>query len=133
MQNRYLLDTCILIDLIRKDANVAKRIIKIGFDNCAISIITYYELFFGAYKAPDKYRDNEILKVRKIVSQFDVIQLPINEDFANYKVGLVSKGEYIGDFDTMIAMTAISNGMVLVTENIKHFNRIDKLKIESWK
>jgi len=133
MQGKYLLDSCIFVELMHNNSNVAKRIIDVGANNCYMSIITYYELFYGAYNAPDKYRDNEIAKVRMIVKQFKVSHLPTTEDFAKTKVNLIKTGEYIGDADTMIALTAIANKMIMVTNNIKHFQRIKDLKIESWR
>ncbi len=133
MRNNYLLDSCVLIELMHGNSNVIKKILEVGIDNCRMSIITYYELFYGAYNAPEKYRDNEIAKVRKVTKQFHIIQLPTSEDFAQYKVSLIKQGNYMGDSDLMIALSAISNKMIMVTNNTRHFNRIKNLITESWK
>ncbi len=38
----------------------------------------------------------------------------------------------ISDFDLLIGCTAIENQLIMVTENIKEFNRINGIKIENW-
>ncbi len=132
MGNKYLLDTCIFIELSQQNAKVIEKIRGIGICNCYMSIITYYELIYGAYNAPEKYREKEILKVRKIVEEFKVIKLPISEDYAKNKIHLLKKGNFFGDFDLMIALTALVEGLIMVTNNTKHFSRIEDLEIESW-
>ncbi|MCX6582217.1 MAG: hypothetical protein NT166_18760 [Candidatus Aminicenantes bacterium] len=42
------------------------------------------------------------------------------------------KGHLIDDFDLLIGCSAIANGLILVTRNEKHFNRLSSLKIENW-
>lgn len=48
------------------------------------------------------------------------------------KAKLRTEGKMLDDFDILIAATAIVNDCVLVTNNIKHFERIDGLTIENW-
>lgn len=45
---------------------------------------------------------------------------------------LESKGIKIGDMDTFIAATALEEDLILVTGNIKHFDRVPGLKVENW-
>ena len=45
---------------------------------------------------------------------------------------LRERGKLIDEFDMVIAGQAIDNGLTVITENVKHFNRIDGLKIENW-
>jgi tRNA(fMet)-specific endonuclease VapC len=45
---------------------------------------------------------------------------------------LYSIGQPIGIEDTMIASTALCNGLTLVSANIKHLSRIPDLKMENW-
>ncbi|MEA2043264.1 MAG: hypothetical protein U9N85_12045 [Bacteroidota bacterium] len=42
------------------------------------------------------------------------------------------KGQLIDDFDLLIGSSAIANEMILVTRNVKHFNRISDINIENW-
>jgi predicted nucleic acid-binding protein len=49
------------------------------------------------------------------------------------KSSLEQSGSPLDDMDLMIAATALLDNLVLVTNNLKHFQRIDGLKIENWK
>jgi tRNA(fMet)-specific endonuclease VapC len=51
--------------------------------------------------------------------------------FGLTKTMLKKKGKIIGDFDTLIASIAMTNNLILVTRNKKHYENIDGLKIES--
>lgn len=53
-------------------------------------------------------------------------------NFAELKADLKLKGTPIDDFDLLIGATAITNNLTLVTDNTKHFSRIEKLKQENW-
>lgn len=46
---------------------------------------------------------------------------------------LESEGKRIDDFDILIGSTAVKNNLVMVTDNIKHLERIPNIKIENWK
>ena len=130
--NRYLLDTCTLINLLSRKGSVGDRIVDVGSKNCCMSVISLYELYYGAYNAPEKYRTTELQKISFLLSRFDVIPLPHTSDFAQIKKSLETIGEPIGDADVMIASTAIVNGMTMVTNNVKHFARIEGIRIEIW-
>lgn len=56
----------------------------------------------------------------------------IGKIFGNIKADLKNKGQLINDSDLFIAATAISNNMILVTNNERHFKRIITLKVENW-
>ena len=55
--------------------------------------------------------------------------LPI---FGDIRAELEEKGRRIDDFDILIGATAIKNNVVLVTDNIKHLERLPNIKIENW-
>ena len=54
------------------------------------------------------------------------------KDYAEIKHLLKEYGSMIDEFDIVIAGQAISEGLTVVTDNVKHFNRISGLKIENW-
>lgn len=96
-----------------------------------MSIITLYELTFGAYYS--KQEDQEVPKVRQFVEHFPIVSLLDSvEEYAIIKTQLRSSGILIDEFDLLIAATALSGDYVLVTDNVKHFQRITDLKIENW-
>ncbi|WP_455669379.1 PIN domain-containing protein [Phocaeicola sp.] len=130
-KNKYLLDTNICIALLRGDKIVARKIIEAGEGNCCISVITLYELMFGAYNS--KHEEQEILKVRELMKNFPVISLLHSaEEYAFRKTQLRASGNMIDEFDLLIAATALNSNYILVTDNMKHFLRISDLKIENW-
>ena len=51
--------------------------------------------------------------------------------FAELKSTLRSQ-DFIDDFDLLIGASAVANDLILVTENVKHLERIPHLKIENW-
>lgn len=62
--------------------------------------------------------------------------LPLDHDavntFGKTKVALGKKGQTLDDFDVLIASITLSHGGVLVTNNQRHFERIEGLQLENW-
>ena len=129
----YLLDTNTLIEIARRNMRVMKHLEKVGLERCCISVISLYELYFGAYNAPEPYVAQELASVNMMRQQFGVLPLPMNGDeYGSIKAKLLKNGEMIDEFDILIAATAIKEKMIVVTDNIKHFSRIQGIKIENW-
>lgn len=128
----YLLDTDTIIYWIKGNKNISNKITSIGFNNISSSITSKTELYYGAYKSNKKEKNLEIITklTRKI--QFLDFNDSCQQHFGKLKVELEKKGMIIDDFDLMIAATAISYDLVLITNNIRHFSRIDNLVIENW-
>ncbi len=128
---KYLLDTNICIHFFRGKFNLFDKIKKIGLENCAISEITLAELAFGA---ENSLNPNKNFQLIEIFSE-QVAILPILDAISLYgkeKVRLRKKGQMISDFDLLIGTTAAANRLIMVTENVKEFNRIEDIKIENW-
>ncbi len=128
---KYLLDTNICIHFFRGRFNLLQKFDEVGFDNCAISEITLAELVFGAEKSQNSKNNHKIIK--DFIDQVAV--LPIYSAIFKYgkeKARLSSKGIIISDFDLLIGATAIENDLIMVTENVGEFNRIEGIKIENW-
>lgn len=131
MVGKFLLDTCVCIAMFRNQHGVRERIKQIGTEYCFISEITLAELYFGLAKGNDKQRLlNDIIQVSRI---FTV--LPIRPCFQRYgelRFSLEHAGNRIDNFDLLIGTTALTYGLVLATGNVKHFQRIESLKIDNW-
>ena len=56
----------------------------------------------------------------------------VSETYGQLKARLVSQGSVIEDFDVAIAAHALVEGAVLATENVRHFERVPGLQVESW-
>jgi tRNA(fMet)-specific endonuclease VapC len=129
----FLLDTNICIYLIKnRPQKVLERFRQYTPKEIAISSITVFELEYGIQKS--RYPEQS----RKALSKF---LLPLNivmfdedaaSESANIRAELEKKGTPIGPFDLLIAGIARSMDMTLITNNIKEFNRVKKLKLENW-
>lgn len=128
---KYLLDTNICIHLFRGKFNLMEKFQKINLNDCAISEITLAELIFGAENSPNPKKNHKIIDAFseqvKILPIFNSIQI-----YAKEKVRLRKKGIMISDFDLLIGSTAISNGLIMITENVKEFERMFDIEIENW-
>jgi tRNA(fMet)-specific endonuclease VapC len=137
MKNKlYLLDTNILIDFLDGEPSVIEHVLQAGVDRCYMSAVSLHELYYGAYLARERkeeYFEKEIKKIHKLLEHFDVLYLSENgEHYGNIKYALKKNGEMIDEFDILIAGQAMSEDLIVVTDNLKHFNRIKDLKIENW-
>lgn len=128
---KYLLDTNICIHFFRGQFNLIEKIQEIDLQNCAISEITLAELAYGAENSSDPKKNLKLIdkfaEQVKILPIFNAINI-----YAKEKVRLSKKGKMISDFDILIASTSIANGLIMVTENIKDFERISGIEIENW-
>lgn len=89
--DKYLLDTNICIALLRGNRDIACRLINIGEGHCHLSVITLYELMFGAYYS--KREEQEVPKVKRFIDRFPIIPLrDAAETYALLKVCLRSSG-----------------------------------------
>lgn len=128
---RYLLDTNICVFYLKGKYDLLTKIEKIGRQHCFISEITVAELLYGASCSNDKER--VLSEVNRFINQFEV--LPIYESlstFADAKAQLRKEGILIDNFDLLIGVTAIHHKLIMVTENVKHLNRLPQIKIENW-
>ena len=127
----YLLDTNICIHFFRGEFNLLTKFEEIGIDNCAISEITLAELVFGAEKSQNPKKNHKLIE--DFIEQIAVI--PIYSAIYKYgkeKARLCSLGIKVSDFDLLIGSTAVENELVMVTENVNEFERIDGIKIQNW-
>ncbi|MFA4957941.1 MAG: PIN domain-containing protein [Candidatus Methanoperedens sp.] len=128
----YLLDTNICVYWLKGYENNELKAIEMGLDSLSISFMTLSELYYGAYKSK-KINKNinsiEILKKKLLIIESNET---ICELFGKIKVSLRDNGNIIDDADIFIAACAISENVTLVTNNEKHFDRIEGLKIENW-
>ncbi|MCB9034410.1 MAG: type II toxin-antitoxin system VapC family toxin [Chitinophagales bacterium] len=128
---KYLLDSNICIHFFRGKYGIIDKLNEVTLSNCAISEITLAELVFGAEKSTNSQKNLKLIE--KFISQLTI--LPIFDAIPTYgkeKVRLQNLGKMISDFDLLIACTAIEHDLIMVTENIKEFERIKQIKIENW-
>ncbi len=129
---KYILDTDTLIYFLKGNENIVECVTKYLPENIATTIINHSELFFGAFSSAKKHAN--IGKIGDFLHNMTI--LPYCEAssliFSEQKSLLRKQGKTLADLDLMIASIAIKHGGILVTNNVRHFDRIKKLKIENW-
>lgn len=130
MMERYLLDTNVIVEMLRGNRKIIGQIEKHGIQNCFISEITIAELYYGAIKSENsKHLDD----IEIIESLFQIVPLyPSFLDYAKIRHHLTSIGLGIDTFDMLIGASALQGNYVLITHNKKHFSRIPKLQLADW-
>jgi tRNA(fMet)-specific endonuclease VapC len=129
---KYLLDTNICVYLLKGNDRIEQQILYAGIDTIAISFVTVSELYYGAYKSQRVSVNLDL--IHKLIDQLDVVESneSISEAFGDLKASLESAGNCIDDADLFIAACAKVHGLTLVTNNTKHFKRIQGLKLDNW-
>lgn len=128
----YLLDTNIVSDMIRHPEGVtAQRIRALGELQVRTSIIVAGELKFGVEKAQSSVLAR---KVDEALERMIVLPLepPVDDVYAKIRSQLERNGTPIGSNDLLIAAQALAMDLVLVTDNVREFSRIEGLEVENW-
>ena len=127
---RIALDTDILIDILRKNDLIIKRINEIEKESVifATTIINSFELYYGAYKSKKK---KNVELVRELLGRLNILNWePSNSEIIGKNFYELEKiGKKIDYRDLFIGMIVLKNDYTLLTRNIKHFERIPNLKI----
>ena len=128
----YLIDTDIIIYSLKNHAQVVENFRRFANAQKSISVITYGELAYGARKS--QHTEKNLAKVFRIGELFPVLPVSrtIIDTFASLKASLEKTGRGIDDMDLLIAATAITHNLVLVTNNSRHFARVSGLETVNW-
>ena len=133
MPPRYLLDTNICIYIQRqKPGEVLARFQKLKPGDAAISVITWGELLYGAEKSRQRKKVLQLLEEFKTL--IPVLPMPENtgKTYGAIRASLESKGRPIGNNDLWIAAHAKAEGLTIVTNNEREFQRVPGLKVQNW-
>ncbi len=129
---KYLLDTNIVIYTMRNRPQQVKHRFQKHDGQMAISAVTLGELVFGAEHSQQVERN--LADIESMAARLEV--LPFDNkaayQFGQIRSALYRMGHPIGPYDMMIAGHARSEGLILVTNNIKEFERVQGLLIEDW-
>ena len=131
---RYLLDTCVVSDFVKGDADTSQRLKSISPEDIAVSAITSMELKYGLANNPQR-----AVKIQPLIDSFlsSVTILTFGEEEAKQTAQirnfLKQAGTPIGAYDVLIGATAITHNLILVTANVREFERIPNLQIQNWR
>ncbi len=129
---KYMLDTNIVIYTMKNRPEEVRQLFKRHQGRMCISSVTLGELVFGAERSRQVERnlaDIEMMTARLETLPFDT---GAAFHFGQIRARLYGLGRPIGPYDMMIAGHARSSGLILVTNNLDEFNRVEGLRIEDW-
>jgi tRNA(fMet)-specific endonuclease VapC len=127
----FMLDTDISSYIIkRRPATLVEKFEKHA-ESLNVSVITAAELRFGAEKAGRPKLAELVEAYLERVAILDWTN-EVTNHYARIRTELERAGKPIGNMDLLIASQAVSQGMTLVTNNIKHFSSVPGLKVEVW-
>lgn len=129
---KYMLDTNIVIYVIKRRPEELLSTFNAHFGHMCISSITLSELIHGVEKSslPERNRRN----VEDFVTRLDILNYDDSAaaHYGDIRADLERKGTIIGINDLHIAGHARSQGLILVTNNTKEFERVEGLRIADW-
>ena len=129
----YFLDSCICIEFLRGRLQAGYELMRAGRpEDYQLPAIVVAELFFGAEHSAAPARERAI--VEEFVGAFAVAPFDIASarEYGRLRQEVGAQGNLIGDRDLMIAASAFACRATLVTRNLRDFQRVPKLKLESW-
>lgn len=129
---KYILDTDTLIYFLKGKRAVVEKMSVIEGADLSTTIINKTELLYGAFNSEQKEQNLE--KVHAFLGEIKILDFPHAASFlfAEHKAYLKKQGNLLADMDLMIASIVLSHDGILVTNNVRHFQKIKKLKIENW-
>ena len=135
MRAPYLLDTDACIYLINRRTGYERLLAhleQLDYGDVLISSITAAELEFGIAKSRRGAENRN--RYGLFIARFEIA--PFDERaaaaYGPMRAMLEAGGTPIGPLDTLIAAHALSLNATLMTNNLREFSRVDKLKIENW-
>ena len=129
---RYLLDTNILSALAREpQGRVYQTLSERLPDTACTSIVVASEIRFGLQRgASDRVRQ----QMETLLAAVDILPLeaPADAHYGEIRAHLEKLGQPIGGNDLLIAAHARALGLVMVTHNLREFQRVPGLLVEDW-
>ena len=130
---RYLLDTNVCVDYLRGRKPVVRRLRDSDPNDLCLSSIVVAELRYGAERSADPARNHALLD--GLIPEVPCVDFDLDAAaaYGRLRSRLEQRGEPIGPNDLMIAAHALSLGLILVTDNLHEFRRVEGLRVETWR
>ncbi|ATU92415.1 type II toxin-antitoxin system VapC family toxin [Phyllobacterium zundukense] len=130
---RYVLDTNAVIQLVsRKSDGLVRLILEKREGEIGISSVVAHELYFGVYKSQKISFNLEALRLLLLdfpILEFDQEDARVSGELRST---LAQAGLPIGPYDVLIAGQAKARDLIVITNNVREFQRVEGLKVEDW-
>ncbi len=130
---KYMLDTNICIYIIKKKRRKVLETLKtLDIGDVCISTITLAELEYGVKKSQQKEK-NKIALIN-FLTPIEILSFSDSAAviFGEIRASLEKEGQIIGAYDLLIAAHALSENLILITNNAGEFSRIPGLSLQNW-
>ncbi|BAY24229.1 hypothetical protein NIES2100_40230 [Calothrix sp. NIES-2100] len=130
----YLLDTCVISDFVKGEELTIKRLKSSTPSDIFMSSLTVMEVKYGLAINPQRAIKIQPL-IETLLSTITIVSFGVAEAEQAAKIRSILKtaGTPIGAYDVLIASTALTHNHILVTSNIREFQRVPSLQIENWR
>lgn len=130
---RFLFDTNAVISLLgQRSEALIDRVLHCSEGDIGLPTIVSHELYFGAYKSQKVSFNLET--IRLLIKDF--VLLPFDDEDARQageiRADLKKQGTPIGPYDVLIAGQAKARNLVLISNNVREFERVPDLQLEDW-
>jgi len=128
----HLLDTDIVVDVLRHDPRVRGRLERAG-GSVAMSSITLMELEYGIQRSGDQ--EANARAVDRLLDFVPVLEFGATaaREAGLVRAELAAAGSPIGSYDVLIAGHARSAALTLATGNVREFSRVPNLTVDDWR
>ena len=132
MSDIYMLDTDVCCYIIKhRSPDLQKKFVMHKNDTLCISAVTYAELLYGFEKKPSDKLERDITEFVTLVLVVDWNHTAAQK-YAKIRHSMTKSGHVIGALDMQIAAAAMAADAQIVTNNMKHFEKIEGLRIADW-
>jgi tRNA(fMet)-specific endonuclease VapC len=125
----YLLDTDVVVSYLNGRADAVALVNSLLPDGIAISVITFREIGKGISFGPDPARHMAGFRAFLHGARVLAVNRTIARQFGRLQGALGKQGQVVPAPDLFIGATALAYGLILVTRNLRHFQRIPGLQI----
>ena len=127
---KFLLDTNAVIALLKGDPDFMARLKKHRPEDFGLSAIVLHELFYGAFKSQRVAANLE--RVEEL--RFEPVDFDREDarSAGEIRAQLAKSGSPIGPYDVLIAGQARARDLTLITHNVREFQRVAGIRVESW-
>ncbi|KEC72265.1 tRNA(fMet)-specific endonuclease VapC [Rhizobium leguminosarum bv. phaseoli CCGM1] len=125
-----MLDANAVIALMKGNERVIAELRRHRPQDFAVPAIVAHELFYGAYKS--LRIDENLARIEAL--QFTILEFDRNDarKAGEIRATLHASGTPIGPYDVLIAGQAAARDLILITRNLREFERVTFLQIEDW-